>query len=203
MASSSKLDLYVTHKDEYAASREPVLVTIKPARYLAIQGRGEPGGAAFQTAVGALYNVAFTVKMARKKAGRDYAVCKLEALWWGKRANGSFFTEPKSGWNWQLLIRVPDWIQSREVADVAEGLVAKGKDRDVLNVGLTVLHEGKSVQMLHVGPYDQEAGTVREMEACAAAHHLACHGKHHEIYLSDPRRVVPAKLRTILRYPVA
>ena len=193
MAAPSKLDLYALHKDEYVASREPVLITIKPARYLAIQGRGEPGGEAFQAAVGVLYNVAFTVKMARKKAGRDYAVCKLEGLWWGKA---------KTGWTWQLLIRVPDWVQLREVTEAAEGLVKKGKDRDVLNVELLGLHEGRSVQMLHVGPYDQESQTIRQMSAFAEAHHLSIHGKHHEIYLSDPRRVAPAKLRTILRYPV-
>jgi hypothetical protein len=116
-----KLDLYEQHKDEYATPREPVLITVKPARYLSIQGRGEPGGAAFQAATTALYNVAFTVKMARKAAGRDYAVCKLEGLWWGKHKDGHFEREPRSSWNWQLLIRVPDWIQSREVAERAEG----------------------------------------------------------------------------------
>ena len=79
-----KLDLYDKHKDEYVTPREPVLITVKPARYLSIQGRGEPGGDAFQAATAALYNVAFTVKMARKTAGRDYAVSKLEGLWWGR-----------------------------------------------------------------------------------------------------------------------
>jgi hypothetical protein len=203
MPASQKLDLYARHKDEYVAPDDPVFVTIKPARYLAIQGRGEPGGETFQAAVGALYNVAFTVKMARKSGGRDYTVSKLEALWWGKGKGGNFLLEPKSSWNWQLLIRVPDWIQSREVTHSAEGLVKKGKARDVLNVELIVLSEGRAVQMLHVGPYDEETATIRRLAEFAAAHRLAFHGKHHEIYLSDPRRIPPAKLRTILRYPVA
>ena len=180
-----------------------MLITIRPARYLSIQGRGEPGGDAFQAAVAALYTVAFTVKMARKTAGRDYAVSKLEGLWWGRSKDGLFQREPRASWNWQLLIRVPDWIQSREVAQCAQNLVRKGKPRNVLNVELTVLNEGRAIQMLHVGPFDHEADTIRRMAAFAESQHLAFHGKHHEIYLSDPRRIAASKLRTILRYPVA
>jgi hypothetical protein len=198
-----KLDLYAQNKDEYVTPREPVLLTIKPARYLSISGRGEPGGDAFQAAAAALYNVAFAVKLARKAAGRDYTVSKLEGLWWGRGRSGEFQREPKSSWNWQLLIRVPDWIHGREVAQAAESLIKKGKAKDVLSVELVVLNEGRSVQMLHVGAYDQEAETVRRLVEFAAAHRLTFRGKHHEIYLSDPRRVAPSKLRTILRYPVA
>jgi hypothetical protein len=198
-----KLDLYDKHKDEYVTPRAPVLITVKPARYLSIQGRGEPGGDAFQAATAALYNVAFAVKMARKTAGRDYAVSKLEGLWWGRDKDGRFQHEPRSSWNWQLLIRVPDWIQSREVAQCAEGLVKKGKGRDVLKVELTVLNEGQVVQMLHVGPFDHEADAIRQMASHAESHRLTIRGRHHEIYLSDPRRIAASKLRTILRYPVA
>src|SRR5438132_8587388 len=125
MPGPQKLDLYAQHKDEYVAPADPVLVMVKPARYLAIQGRGEPGGDAFQAAVAALYNVAFTVKITRKAAGRDYAVSKLEGLWWGKGKEGKFLDQPKSNWLWQLLIRVPDWIQSKEVARGADALIKK------------------------------------------------------------------------------
>jgi hypothetical protein len=202
MPAPQKLDLYARHKEEYAASTEPTIVQVKPARYLAIQGRGEPGGEAFQAAVGALYNVAFTVKMARKAAGRDYAVSKLEGLWWGKGKDGKLIDQPKTSWQWQLLIRVPDWIQAKEVAQTADTLVKKGKSQDVRNVELLLLNEGRSVQMLHVGPYDDEARTIARMESFATGQRLAFHGRHHEIYLSDPRRIQPAKLRTILRRPV-
>lgn len=198
----AKLDLYAKHKEEYEAPKDPVLLTVKPARYMAIEGRGEPGGDAFQAAVAALYNVAFTVKMARKEGGRDYAVSKLEGLWWGKAKSGRFLDEPKSNWNWQLLIRVPDWIQSKELSLVAEGLVKKGKPREVMNVELASLNEGQCVQVLHCGPYDQEYRTVEEMHTFAKLQGLAFHGRHHEIYLSDPRRVPAPKLRTILRQPV-
>jgi hypothetical protein len=197
-----KLDLYAKHKDEYVTPREPVLITVKPARYLAIQGRGEPGGEIFQAATTALYTVAFTVKMARKKSGRDYAVSKLEGLWWGRSKDGHFHQEARTSWNWQLLIRVPDWIQAREVTLGVENLVKKGRPKDVLKVELVVLNEGRVVQMLHVGPFDQETDTIRRMAAFAETHHLVLRGKHHEIYLSDPRRIAASKLRTILRYPV-
>jgi len=202
MPGPQKLDLYAKHKDEYLASADPVIVHVKPARYLAIQGRGEPNGDAFQAAVAALYNVAFTVKMARKAAGRDYAVAKLEGLWWGKGKEGAFVEQPKHSWQWQLLIRVPDWIQSKEVAQTADLLVRKGKPLDVRNVELLLLNEGRVVQMLHVGPYEDEARTIDRMHAFASGQRLTVHGRHHEIYLSDPRRIAPAKLRTILRRPV-
>ena len=202
MSGSQKLDLYARHKDEYVAPADPVILTVKPARYLAIQGRGEPGGEAFQAAAAALYNVAFSVKIARKAAGRDYAVSKLEALWWGKGKDDKFFSQPKNTWHWQLLIRVPDWIQSKEVSSAADALVKKGKPQEVRRVELLLLDEGRAVQMLHVGPYDEEARTIERMAAFAAGQQLSLHGRHHEIYLSDPRRIPAAKLRTILRRPV-
>ena len=198
----AKLDLYAKHKEEYATPKTPALLTVTPARYMAIEGRGAPGGEQFQAAVAALYNVAFTVKMARKKTGRDYTVSKLEGLWWGPAKGGHFVDGPAAKWQWQLLIRVPDWIQLQELRLAAEGLIRKGKPRDVLNVELVSLNEGRCVQVLHVGPYDQERGTVEEMQTFARMQGLTFHGRHHEIYLSDPRRVAPAKLRTILRQPV-
>ena len=200
--SPAKLDLYAQHKAEYVAPKAPVLIKVQPARYLAIEGRGEPGGDAFQTALAALYNVAFTVKMARKFAGRDFTVSKLEGLWWGSGKRGHFVDEPRSTWHWRLLIRVPDWIQSKELRQAADSLVKKGKPGTVMNVELAVINEGQCVQVLHVGPYDQEHVTIEEMRTFARLQGLVFDGRHHEIYLSDPRRVAPERLRTILRQPV-
>jgi len=188
----AKLDLYAVHKSDYVAPKTPILINVKPARYLAITGKGEPGGEAFQTRLGALYAVAFTIKMAKKFAGRDYKVCGLEGLWWGM---------PKT-WNWKLIIRTPDFITPADLKTAVATLRAKGKGREVSEVKLERIEEGPSVQMLHVGPYDAEAPTLKAMEDFAAAQGLKCHGRHHEIYLSDPRRVKPEKLRTILRMPV-
>jgi hypothetical protein len=201
-APKAKLDLYALHRDEYVAPRSPVLVDIGPAQYVAIAGRGEPGGAEFSDAVSALYNVAFTVKMARKFAGSDYAVSKLEGLWWGSRPGADFMAEPRQRWNWQLMIRVPDFVAADEVADASSRLIERGKPQSVTRVRLEPLTEGRCVQMLHVGPYTAEPASVERMRAFAEERGLGFRGRHHEIYLSDPRRVAAERLRTILRMPV-
>jgi hypothetical protein len=175
-----KVDLYALHKADYIAPKTPRLVKIAKAQYLAIDGAGAPGGEEFQESIGALYKVAYPLKFASKAAGQDYVVCKLEGLWWD--------IQPPNIWNWKLLIRTPDFITKSQVP--------KGK------VKLETLTEGQCVQMLHVGPYDQVCRTTEIMRAFAEGEGLAFHGKHHEIYLSDPRRVAPEKLKTIVRVPV-
>jgi hypothetical protein len=197
----AKLDLYKLHKSEYVTPRRPVILGIKPARYLALTGHGAPGGPAFQAKLGALYNIAFTIKMAKKLAGQDYAVCKLEGLWWGNKTKSSFVEEPRDRWNWKLMIRTPEFIQNRDVSEAARNLLAKGRSVDVSEVKLESLREGRCVQVLHNGPYDRETITIESMQKFAAAAGLQLHGLHHEIYLSDPRRVDPPRLKTILRYP--
>ena len=198
-----KLDLYKKFAADYATPPTPTLVTPHAAQYLAIEGRGEPGGTAFVTRLGLLYNVAFTIKMAKKFAGTDYAVCKLEGLWWGKAKEGtSFLDEPRSQWRWQLLIRTPDFIKAADRRAALDQLRERGKDPAVADVELIRLDEGPSVQLLHVGPYDAEPESLEKMLAFAKARGLEPHRLHHEIYLSDPRRVAPARLKTILRMPV-
>ncbi|MGA2576682.1 MAG: GyrI-like domain-containing protein [Bryobacteraceae bacterium] len=182
--------------------RKPVLLRIAKAAYLGIAGHGTPGGDAFERAVGALYSVAFTIKMASKFAGRDFGVCKLEGLWWVD-SGSSFITQPKDTWSWRLLIRTPDFIRKRELEAARKQLAAKGKDPLFRDVELTTLTEDRCVQMLHAGSYDREPETIRQMEAFAGEQGYRLDGLHHEIYLSDPRRVAPEKLRTILRIPVS
>jgi hypothetical protein len=202
MPASKKFDIYKESAADYVTPKDPVILNIKPAQYLAIAGRGEPGGKTFQSTIGALYNVAFTVKMARKFAGRDYTVSKLEGLWWIDDSARSFLDSPPESWNWKLMIRVPAFITEKEVAASIEKLLGKNKPKEVASVKLEKLTEGKCVQVLHLGPYDKERPTIERMHAHAESNGLKFHGLHHEIYLSDPRRVAPAKLRTILRNPV-
>jgi hypothetical protein len=190
----AKLDLYREHRDEYVAPRDPALVDVAPARYLAIVGHGKPGGAEFANAVGALYTVSFTIKMASKAAGSDYAVSKLEGLWWKEGTSVE--------WTWQLMIRGPEFITRTHLADAVKKLLDREKDETVTRVTLETLDEGKCVQMLHVGPYTAEQPTIARMRAYAKDQGLSFRGRHHEIYLSDPRRVDADKLRTILRQPV-
>ena len=196
-----KIDLYAQHKDEYVAKKDPAIVHVGPARYLGITGKSQPGAEEFTRAVGALYNAAFTVKMARKFAGSDYTVTKLEGLWW-LDTEGVVPTST-TVWNWQLLLRVPPFITESEVHDSIETLIKRGKDAEVRRVQLMDLRENDCVQILHVGPYTAEQESIARMREFAARAGRRLAGKHHEIYLSDPRRVKPEKLRTILRYPVS
>ena len=135
--------------------------------------------------------------MARKKSGADYAVAKLEGLW----PDGP--NQVKGVWRWTLLIRIPDFIGPGELSDAIQTLKDKGKDAIIAQVSILKLKEGRSIQILHIGPYDAETLTIAKMERFASAQGLTLRGVHHEIYLSDPRRVEPDKLRTILRHPVA
>ena len=200
----AKLDLYKKFAADYVTPRQPVLVRTHAAQYLAIAGRGEPGGPEFTARLGCLYNVAFTIKMARKFAGRDYAVSKLEGLWWGRRKAGSaFMLEPRERWRWELIIRTPDFIAERELLGAVAGLLERDKPAEVRDVCLRPLSEGECVQLLHVGPYADEPASVERMEAFAREQGRTVDGVHHEIYLSDPRRVAAARLRTILRLPVS
>lgn len=203
MATAKKLDLYKLHAAEYVAPRRPTLVATRPGRYLTIDGKGDPGGPAFGEKVGALYAVAFTIKMAKKQLGQDYKVAGLEGLWWGVGGTSRWMIERSRGtWRWKLLIRVPDFVAAKCVTMAARMLREKGKGKDVSTVKLERIAEGRCVQMLHVGPYMAEGPTMDAMLAHAEANGLTFTGRHHEIYLSDPRRVPPGRLRTILRHPV-
>ena len=198
---SHKIDLFKEHKADYVARKKPVWVDVASAPYLSVVGQGSPGGEEFQQRVGALMAVAYTLKFDSKAAGRDYVVCKLEGIWYGDRGANLASTPPES-WKWRLLIRVPEFITRDAVAAAARKVAAKQGRSDILDVGLERLAEGRCVQMLHVGPYDQEPETLDVMREFAEGEGFELQGSHHEIYLSDPRRVEPERLRTILRHPV-
>jgi hypothetical protein len=202
-ARPEKLDLYKFHKTEYAAARKPVLINTTPAVYLTISGRGAPGGDAFQACIGALYSMAFTIKMSRKFAGKgDYAVCKLEGQYWCDVMGTDFSSVPMENWQWTLMIRTPDFITIKDLETAVAALDKRGKVGLSGQVKLATIAEGACVQMLHVGPYEREKETVDKMVAFATTAGFVPHSRHHEIYLSDPRRVPPDRLKTILRLPV-
>jgi len=201
MVKKTKVDLYKEFKSEYVTPKQPVFVVVGPAKYLSIIGQGAPGGERFRSHISALYAVAFTLKMAEKFAGHDYKVCHLEGQWWA--GDGSDFRshQPKE-WQWRLLIRVPEFVTQTEVEAAIKTVIAKGKSTVASEVKLEELTEGRCVQMLHTGPYAAEKATIEKMNAWAEGNGAQLRGPHHEIYLSDPNRVPPERLRTILRYPV-
>ena len=196
-----KLDLYARHKSEYIAPRSPAVLTMGAARYLTVAGRGDPNGPTFGAAVGALYGIAYTIKMAKKAGGRDFRVSKLEGLWWGAPRGKLLIDSPVRTWRWKVMIRVPTFVAARDLLAARRTLVRRGRTLEA-RVRLETLREGRCVQMLHRGPYRAEHGTIAAMVAFARGRGLRPRGRHHEIYLSDPRRVAPARLRTILRQPV-
>lgn len=200
-----KIDFKKTLDSYRAKSGEIRILDVPPRRYLMIDGHGDPNTApAYSAAIAALFPVAYAMKFASKKdLGKDYVVTPLEALWWA--SDMEFFTarRDKSQWNWTVMIMVPDWIDTA-MFDAALASVAKKRPPvDLERIRLESLHEGQCVQTLHIGSYDDETDTLAEMHdnfIPGAGMHPT--GKHHEIYLSDPRRVDPSELRTILRQPV-
>lgn len=197
-----KIDL----KNELASYRAPrgryEIVDVPERRYLAIDGQGAPGSDAFAAAITVLYPVAYALKFASKnELDRDYVVPPLEGLWWADDMASFTTSRDKSQWHWMLLILVPDWLTPEQVDDARSTARAKGHHVDP--VRLETLDEGTCVQTLHVGSFDDEGPVLQRMhDEFIPAHGLVMTGRHHEIYLSDFRRVEPAKLRTILRQPV-
>ena len=200
----TKLDLFREHKADYVKPKKPRRVTIAAARYLAVDGRGAPGEAEFVDKIGVLYGMAYTAKFNSKFAGRDFVVCKLETLWGaGGEAAADLSNTPKQEWPWRMLIRVPDFITGRDLDTARATLRDKGKEGDFDAVGLETLEEGECVQLLHLGPYEEEQRSIELMHEFLAAEGLRPRLWQHDIYLNDPRRVPSERLQTILRQPVS
>jgi hypothetical protein len=192
--------------DSYRARRgEFRVVDVPPLQYLMVDGHGDPNTSqAYADALGALYPVAYTLKFASKvDLGRDYVVPPLEALWWADDMEAFTSARDKSRWRWTAMLMVPEWIDAAALGEAKRKVAAKGAPAALDEVRLERLVEGACVQTLHVGPYDDEGPVLSRMHReFIPQQGLRMTGRHHEIYLSDPRRVEPAKLRTILRQPV-
>ena len=197
-----KRNLFRELKQEYCQPKAPRLVETSSGAYLAADGQGGPGEELFQNRVGALYAMAYTVKFDCKFAGADFVVGKLETLYGVDMPLDRLGETPKERWRWRMLIRVPEFVTEKHLAAARAALREKDKPGDFDAVRLETIEEGHCVQMLHVGPYEQERRTLDVMQAFYAANDLEPRLWHHEIYLSDPRRVPPEKLKTILRQPV-
>lgn len=200
---AEKIDLFNQLKSDYKAPLEPALIETTPGQYLSIEGQGAPGGEVMVDCIGALYSMAFTIKMTRKAAEKgDYVICKLETLWYTPDGGDDPSKFPQDQWCWTLLIRTPDCVTPADLDAAAKALLNKGKCEPIHKVKLKTLNEGKCVQILHVGPYEKVGKVIAKMQALADENGLSFTDKHHEIYLSDPRRVAPEKLKTIVRRPV-
>jgi hypothetical protein len=202
---TDKVDLKVLHRELYAPPRGRfVEVDVPTLTYLAIDGEGDPNTApAYGESVEALFSLSYAAKFASRRAGRDYVVGPLEGLWTADDP-GAFVRREKDAWRWTLLILQPDWVDDALVADAAASVRGKKEVPVALDrVRRTTITEGRSVQTLHVGPYDDEGPVLAELhDVYLPEHGLTFAGPHHEIYLGDVRRTDPARLRTVLRQPV-
>ncbi|KRE82562.1 hypothetical protein ASG89_15065 [Paenibacillus sp. Soil766] len=198
-----KLDLAKAYKTYYTAPTKPQIVEFEPISYVTIVGKGDPDGITFANATEALYTVAYGVKGHCKKAEKDFTVPKLEGQWWVDGDLRTALEVPREEWHWKLLIRMPEFVTAELVEEARSAALAKKKELKVIaDVGYETLHEGLCVQMLHVGPYATEPETLAQIEHFISQEQLSYRGLHHEIYLSDPRKMDPARMKTILRYPV-
>lgn len=204
---AEKIDFKKSLESYRAPKGDFQILDVPDLQYLMVDGHGDPNTSpAYADALAALYPVAYKLKFASKnRLALDYVVPPLEGLWWAEDMETFTISRDKSRWDWTMMLMVPDWIEASlvEEAIALVGGVAEAPSR-LGDVRLAGLREGRCVQTLHVGSYDDEAPVLDRM------HHefipeqgLRMSGKHHEIYLSDVRKVAPEKLRTILRQPVA
>lgn len=192
-------------KDFYAPkNRQWALVEVPPQQFLAIDGVGDPNTAPdYPRAVEALYAVAYTVKFASKHTGHDFVVGPLEGLWWSPDP-AVFITRAKQSWHWRMLINLPDHVTADQVKQAADTALTKKKLPSIADVRHETLREGTCAQVLHIGSYDDETPLLTHLhDVYLPANNLTEAGLHHEIYLADPRRTDPNKLRTVIRQPVS
>lgn len=192
-------------KELYRPPVDPVLVQVPPFEFVMIDGSGDPRTSpGYQAAVAALYAVSYPVVITLKRAGRlDVKVRPLEGLWWAD--NLSVFqpaSEDRASWRWTMMIRQPDDVPG-DVYDAAVAKMVKKLGQAVAaRVRIERFDEGLCAQLMHHGPYTGEGPNIARLHNFAAAQGLRLRGHHHEIYLSDPRKTAPEKMRTVLRHPV-
>ncbi|MBU4361073.1 GyrI-like domain-containing protein [bacterium] len=198
---TKKLDFVKEYKTYYTAKTTPEVVEFGEIPFLTIEGRGEPAGKEFTSKVETLYPFAYGVKNLCKKQGKDFAVPKLEGLWWVE-SDKPALEVPREEWQWKLLIRMPDFA-APEIVEKAREEVFKKKGIELIKeIKFEKMKEGKCVQILHIGPYSAEPESLEKMRNLMKEKDFIENGLHHEIYLSDPRKVAPEKMKTILKQPV-
>lgn len=180
----------------------PEIVEVPELNFLMVDGRGAPETSNdFQAAIGALYPLAYGAKFALKRSGVETRVMPLEALWWTS-SSGAFVPEELDKWRWTAMIMQPEPVTADLIDKVRADAMRKKPNPILAKVELKAFREGLCAQVMHLGPYSAEKPTIEKLHAFIAAEGYRLSGKHHEIYLGDPRRAAPEKLRTIIRQPI-
>lgn len=197
-----KIDLVKVIPSFSAKSGRLDIVDVPPLRYLAVDAEGNPNTSEnFREAVEAIYPMAYALKFGSKVVlDRDYGVPPMEALWWADDM-AAFSESKKDHWHSTVLVMLPDWITDEAVAVARKKAGSKVPPEQLGRVYVANLHEGVCAQTLYVGPYADEAPTIEALHRLIEERGMVRSGKHHEIYLGDPRRTAPEKLRTIIRQP--
>ncbi len=204
-------DFKKEYKEFYMPKDKPVIVNVPQANYIAVRGKGDPNeeGGAYQQAIGVLYAVAYTLKMSYKTDYRiegfyDYVVPPLEGFWWQEGVDGIDYGD-KSAFCWISMIRLPDFITEKDFRWAVE-TAEKKKKLDCSKAEFLAIDEGLCVQIMHIGSFDDEPASVAWMDRYLAENgyenDFSDARLHHEIYLSDTRKVAPQKWKTVIRHPV-
>ncbi len=199
------------YKEYYMPKGRPEIVTVPEMKFIAVKGTGDPNeeGGDYKASIGLLYGIAFTIKMSKKGSREiegyfDYVVPPLEGFWWQEGIKGVDYAR-KVDFHWISVIRLPDFV-TEEVFEWARAEAAEKKKKDFSRVEFLTVAEGECVQCMHIGPYDEEPETVAKMDAYLAENgyenDFSGGRLHHEIYLSDARRVPPERWKTVIRHPV-
>ena len=204
-------DFKKKYKEFYNPKSKPEIVNVPSANYIAVRGAGNPNeeGGAYQQAIGVLFAVAYTLKMSYKTDYKiegffEYVVPPLEGFWWQDGICGIDYSD-KSTFNWISIIRLPDFV-SKEDFEWAVKTAAKKKKIDCSSAEFLTVDEGLCVQIMHTGPFDEEPATVSLMdeylEKNGYVNDITDKRLHHEIYMSDARKVAPEKCKTVIRHPI-
>ncbi len=204
-------DFKKEYKEFYLPKSRPQIVDVPPANYITVRGQGDPNaaGGAYQQAVSVLYAVAYTLKMSYKTDHKiagffEYVVPPLEGFWWQENVDGVDYSR-KENFNWISVIRLPDFVSEDDFRWAVETATRKKKSDCSVAEFLSV-NEGLCVQIMHVGPYDDEPQSVALLDEYLAANgyvnDMTAERRHHEIYLSDPRKTPPEKWKTVIRHPI-
>jgi hypothetical protein len=198
------IDLKKTLKPYYTASAtKPAIIDVPPMNALMVDGTGDPSGPVFQEAVGSLYSVAYTLKFTfKKEKAIDYPVMALEGLWCADDP-AVFTSGERDRWKWTIFIVVPDVATRKDVVAAVAAVKKKAKFPRFPEVRFEKFAEGKAAQIMHIGPYSAEGPTIERLHRFVEERGYRLRGRHHEIYMGDPRRSAPEKLKTILRHPIS
>ncbi len=207
---AEKIDFKKEYKDLYFPGKSPVRITVPEMNFFMADGEGAPDGEDYQSVMSALYSLTFTIKMSKMKGPVplgyvDYVLPPLEGLW-NCDGRGNYHPD-RTRWKWTSLLRQPDFVTAEVFNWAKEEVKKKKPEIQVDRVRLERFDEGLCVQIMHVGPYSEEQASVEKLLSFMEQNALTglCDGehfRHHEIYLSDPRKIAPERLKTVLRHPV-